>query len=85
VRAKFFLFDSERDSGIIFNCRPPVKMVDFHGEVIFLSVFDGFRDIFEALLVIQLVSNSSKIHILLFKCDIYYPDVTIDRDRQRYL
>jgi hypothetical protein len=33
VRTKFFLFDSERASDIMFNRRPPVKMVDFHGEV----------------------------------------------------
>jgi hypothetical protein len=25
-------FDSERASGFMFNVRPPVKMIDFHGE-----------------------------------------------------
>jgi hypothetical protein len=52
VYTNFFLFDSEFDSepafAITFNRRPPVKMVDFHGEVTFISVFDGIRDIFEA-------------------------------------
>jgi hypothetical protein len=33
----FFLFDSEFDSGIMFNRRPPVKMVDFHGEITFIG------------------------------------------------
>jgi hypothetical protein len=42
VQTNFFLFDSERTSGIMFNSRPPVKMADFHGEVIFLSVFGHF-------------------------------------------
>jgi hypothetical protein len=46
VRANFFLFDSERASGIVFNLRPPVKMVDFHCEAAFVSVFDGIRDKF---------------------------------------
>jgi hypothetical protein len=45
---KFFSFDSERVSGIIFTSRLPVKMVGFHGEVIFISVFDDIRDVFEA-------------------------------------
>jgi hypothetical protein len=40
-------FDSERASRIMFNRRSPVKMVDFHGEVTFISVFDGIKDIFE--------------------------------------
>jgi hypothetical protein len=46
-------FDSERASGIIFNIRPPVKMVDFHGEVTFILVFDGIRDIFDAQFIMQ--------------------------------
>jgi hypothetical protein len=37
VRAYFFIFCSEQASGIIFNIRPPVKMVDFHGEVTFIG------------------------------------------------
>jgi hypothetical protein len=53
-----FLFDSEinseRASGIVLNLRLPVKMVDFQGEVTFISVFDGIKDIFEAQLIIQL-------------------------------
>jgi hypothetical protein len=52
VRVKFFLFDSERASGIVCKLRPPVKMIDFHGEVIlyrFLTVLES-----EALLIIQL-------------------------------
>jgi hypothetical protein len=48
-----FLFDSGQASDIMFNCRPPVKMVDFHGEDTFTSGLDGIRDIFEAQLVIQ--------------------------------
>jgi hypothetical protein len=32
VHTKFFLFDSERASGMVFNRRPPVKMVDFHDD-----------------------------------------------------
>jgi hypothetical protein len=36
----FYLILSE-PSGIIFRLRPPVKMVNFHGEVSFISVFDG--------------------------------------------
>jgi hypothetical protein len=36
VSANFFSFDSEFDSerasSIMFNLRPPVKLVDFHGE-----------------------------------------------------
>jgi hypothetical protein len=47
-------FDSERASGIIFTLRPPVKMVDFHSEVTFISVFGGTRDIFETLFIVQL-------------------------------
>jgi hypothetical protein len=47
--AKFFLFDSERASGIIFTLRLPVKMVGFHGEVTFISAFDSIRDIFETV------------------------------------
>jgi hypothetical protein len=39
--------DSERASGIMFNLCPPVKMADFHGEVTFISIFDGITDIFE--------------------------------------
>jgi hypothetical protein len=46
VHTKFFLFDSERASGTVFNFRLPVKMVDFYGEVTFISVFDGITDIF---------------------------------------
>jgi hypothetical protein len=53
-RINCFLFDSERDSGIIFNRRPPVKMADFQSEVTFISVFDGIRFIFEAPFIIQL-------------------------------
>jgi hypothetical protein len=45
MRTNFFLFDSEQAYGIIFNHRPPVKMVDFHGEVTFILVFDSIRDI----------------------------------------
>jgi hypothetical protein len=37
----FFIWFWASLSGIICNRRPPVKMVDFHGEVTFLSVFDG--------------------------------------------
>jgi hypothetical protein len=47
-------FDSEQASGIIFNRRPPVKMVDFHGEVTFISVFDGIRDVSEAQFITRL-------------------------------
>jgi hypothetical protein len=54
----FFLFDSEFDSerasDIILNIRPPVKMVDFHGEVTFILVFDGIRGIFETQFIMQL-------------------------------
>jgi hypothetical protein len=58
----------------------------FHGEVAtFISVIDGIRDIFEAWFIIQLCFQRSNIHGLLFKCDIYCSDVTIDRDHQRYL
>jgi hypothetical protein len=50
VRTNFFLFDSEFDSeqafGVMFNLRPPVKMVNFRCDVTFISVFDGIRDIF---------------------------------------
>jgi hypothetical protein len=53
-------------------------MVDFHGEVTFISGFDGIRDIFEARFVMNLCFQQ-------FKCDIYNSDVTIDRDRQRYV
>jgi hypothetical protein len=84
-RIKCFLFDSERASGIIFNRRPPIKMVDFHGEVTFISVFDGIRDIFKVGFIMQLASNNSNVHRLLFKCDIYYSDVTIDQDHRIYL
>jgi hypothetical protein len=45
IYTNLFLFDSERASGIIFKRRPPVKMVDLHGEVTFISAF-GIRDIF---------------------------------------
>jgi hypothetical protein len=41
VCTNFFSFNPEFDSGIMFKRRPPVKMVDFHGEVTFISVFDG--------------------------------------------
>jgi hypothetical protein len=47
-------FDSERASGIMFNRRPPVKMADFQGEITFISVFDGIRDIFGARFIMQL-------------------------------
>jgi hypothetical protein len=43
VRINLFLFDSERASGIMFNLRHPVKMVGFHGEVTFISVFDALK------------------------------------------
>jgi hypothetical protein len=73
VHNKFSFFDSERASGITFNCRPPVKMVDFHCEITFISVFDGIRDIFEARFIVKFCFfNSSNIH----------SDVTIDRDHQ---
>jgi hypothetical protein len=39
VHVKFFLFDSERASGIMFILRLPVKMVDFQGEV---TLYIGF-------------------------------------------
>jgi hypothetical protein len=42
---QFFLFDSEQASGIIFNCRLPVKMVAFHGEFTFISVFGGIKNL----------------------------------------
>jgi hypothetical protein len=54
VRINLFLFDSELASGIVFTCRPPVKMEDFHGEVTFISVFDGIREICEAYFIMQL-------------------------------
>jgi hypothetical protein len=58
VRTEFFYlilnFDFERASGIIFKHRPSVKMIDFHGEVTFISVFDGVRDIFEVWFITKL-------------------------------
>jgi hypothetical protein len=69
VHTKFVLFhsefESEQASVIMFNLRPPVKIVDFHGKVTFISVFDGIRDISEAQFIMQLVFNSSNIHRLL--------------------
>jgi hypothetical protein len=44
VYTKFFLFDSEQAADFVFNGRPPVEMVDFHGEVTFTSVFDTFEE-----------------------------------------
>jgi hypothetical protein len=76
MRTNFFLFDSERASSIMFNLRPPIKMVDFHGEVTFISVFNGIRDIFEAQFIIQLSFEQFKytyitvqILHLLFRCN----------------
>jgi hypothetical protein len=42
VHSKIFLFDSGFDSERALA----LKMVDFHGEVTFISVFDGIRDIY---------------------------------------
>jgi hypothetical protein len=50
-------FDSERISAILCNLRPPVKIVDFQGEVSFISVFDGIRYISGAWFITQLVST----------------------------
>jgi hypothetical protein len=47
-------FYSERASGVMFNRRPPVKMVDFYSEVTFISAFGGIRDIFKAHIIMQL-------------------------------
>jgi hypothetical protein len=53
VRAKYFFFDSEF---LVLFQRPTTSKNgrSFHGEVTFISVFDGIRDIFEALFVKQL-------------------------------
>jgi hypothetical protein len=46
----------------MFNRRPPVKIVDFQGEVTFIQVFDGIRDIFETRFMIQLCSLQLKVY-----------------------
>jgi hypothetical protein len=62
--------------------RSPVKMIDFLGEVTFISVFDGITDIFETRFIMQLCFKQFKYTHTTVKCNIYYSDVTIDRDHQ---
>jgi hypothetical protein len=86
VRAKFFYLILNFWFWYYFKSRPPVKMVDL--------LMVRWLPLYRLLTVLEtflrygsqcnFVYNSSDIHRLLFKCDIYYSDVATNRYLQEH-